>query len=210
MKNKIFLSLLFIASNSLADNLTYKDFGTFGKTYPILEENFFDFIKREAKKIKIDKKDIEKIVVEQVKNAAYETTTLPLCQKDLTEPRSIDYYTVKTDIKNPFGRVIYAKGQKIESKIKNGRSLDLCFIDGRNDIVTSNQINFFKKRVNNCLFIVSNKNTLKLRKKFPDTEIYPTSKMQEDRFSLGCYPAHFHFKGKYIDKKYFSYEQFKN
>jgi len=209
----IVLTTLTLGAQSLSEITKpspYKDFGKYGKTFPILEKDIEEEIEKQVKNFKYDSSNIQEKITEQVKESAYESTSLSLCLKDNYQKPVIDYATLPEDVINPFGRKIYSKGEKIESNIPSGRELNLCFIDARNMISASNQINFLKKKKEDCLFIVANKNVLALREKFPEEKIFPTSKSQEERFNLKCYPALLHMEKNTIEKNYYSYEQFKN
>jgi len=219
MKKIIILNLLLISSifansysllKETSPDKSYKDFGVFGKTYPILETPFMDILKKRMEEYKLSQKNIKDQVMNQIKMAAFESTELPLCKDYSKEKPKEDFITIQMDIINPFGRVIYKKGDKIKSEIKNGKILDLCFIDYRNKIVGKNQINELKKIYPDCMYIVANKNVLSIRKDFPNLDIYPTSKGQEDRFGIKCYPSVVHMEKDTIQKTYYPYEQFKN
>jgi hypothetical protein len=229
MIKKISLIVLFFLINLYAENIndkvilegpnalkdkTYIDFGYQGKTYDIKEKNILEEYEKGLRKIKetyLNKKHIEKILKKKINKYALFNSKKPLCLRDEKIGPEVDWYTVPVDIINPLGRIVLRKGQKIRSTLPKDKTLDLCFIYGKgNYITTINEINYFSKKYPNCLFLVSNYNVLKLRDKFPKLEIYPSSIVQENRFNLKCYPAHLHF---YDDKKeyeYFNYNRFKN
>ncbi len=188
----------------------YKDLGTSGKEYKILENDILVEINTAAKNFKFDKKEVNDIVQKQVMEAAYKTTDKPLCVKDKYIKPEIDYSTIPEDIYNPVGRKIYSKGEKIKSPIKAGKSLDLCFVDSRILEVGKNQINTFSKQYPECTFLVANKNVLALRNIYPDLKIYPTTKGQEDRFNVECYPAVIHMEKDTRETYFHSYDKFKN
>lgn len=188
----------------------YEDFGVHGREYKIMEENILHTIMKKAKNFSLDSKDIEKKVKDQVAEAATESTTLPLCLKTVRNPSITDYSTVREDIHNPLGRLIYKKGQKVRSMIKAGKRLDLCFIDSRNDIAGANQITNLSKENPTCIFLVANKDVRELRKKFPKKEIFPTSISQEQRFEVPCYPTVVNMEKDQRKNTSYSYDQFKN
>lgn len=215
--NRILLSLLslnlFLSANTL-NELTkpgeFIDFGIHGKEYKILENDILEEIKTEAKKFSFDSKEVQDIVQKQVIEAAFETTTKPLCVKDIHKKPEIDYAFIPEDIYNPVGRKIYSKGEKIKAPLKAGQELDLCFIDSRIIEVGKNQINTFVKQYPNCNFLVANKNVLSLRQIYPELKIFPTNKSQEDRFNVDCYPAVIHMEKETKETFYHSYDKFKN
>ena len=187
-----------IFGNDAFKDKHYIDFGIAGKLYDIKEENFFVFYEKEKTKLKkyLSKQYIKKKIEETIKKDSYYKSNKPLCLRDFTVGPVIDYIKAPIDIINPLGRIIIKKGEKIPSKIPNGKTLDLCFVDGKgNKITTINQINYFKNKVPNCIFLVSNYNIMELRKKFPFLNIYASSIMQEKRFSIKCYPVHIQFFG---------------
>lgn len=210
----ILISLL--AVNLFADFKTettpavYHDFGVHGKEYKILEKDLLEEIEDGVKNFKIDPKETEKAIKVQIKERSTGISTLPLCIKDSKLKPEFDYGTVPEDIYNPLGRKILSKGQKIKSEIKGGRFLDLCFVDGRNKIVLSNQIKYMKKTNPGCTFLVSGTSVVPLRELFPDDRIYPTNKSQEDRFGVKCYPAILHMEKDTKQFTYMSYDRFKN
>lgn len=188
----------------------YNDLGTSGKEYKILEKDILVEINSAAKAFSFDSKEVQETVQKQVMEAAFETTTKPLCIKDKYIKPEIDYSSIPEDIYNPVGRKIYSKGDKVKSPIKAGQSLDLCFIDSRIIEVGKNQINTFSKQYPDCTFLVANKNVLALRKSYPEFKIFPTSKGQEDRFNVECYPAVIHMEKDTRETFYHSYDKFKN
>lgn len=207
---KFFTIILFICISLFAQQDKYIDFGVNGRTYPILENDFEEEIKKKVQEFKIDQEEVRKQVIAEVKKAALKTTNLPLCLKDKNMKPEIDYVAVPENVFNPLGRLIYSKGQKLESKIPAGKTLDLCFVDGRNKIATKNQINELSKIYPKCIFLIANENVLYLREEFKDKEIFPTSKPQEDRFGIECYPATVHMELNTKENKYYSYDRFKN
>jgi len=205
-------SIILEGKNALI-NKNYIDFGIAGKLYDIKEKNFLvEYENEKHKLIKYLSRDyIKKQLMKTIKKISNFQTNKPLCIRDQKIGPLVDYVKVPTNIVNPLGRIIFKKGEKIPSKIPNGKTLDLCFINGNgNKITTINEINFFKKQNPNCVFLVSDYNVMKLRDMFPSLEIYPSSQKQEERFELKCYPVHIHF---YNDKKiyyYYNYNRFKN
>jgi len=205
-------NVILFGNNALKDK-HYIDFGIVGKLYDIKEKNFLLDYEENKQKLKryLSKKYIRKQLLKTIQKIADFKTNKQLCLKDMTIGPEIDYVKVPVDIINPLGRIIYKKGEVIPSKIPNGQTLDLCFIGGKgNKITTINQINFFAKKYPKCIFLVSDFNVLELRKFFPSLEIYPSSLEQENRFNIKCYPVHIYF---YSDKKiynYYNYNRFKN
>lgn len=207
---KLFIVIICMVASLFAQQDKYIDFGVNGRTYPILENDFEEQMKKNVKDFKINQEEIETQVISEIKKAALKTTNLPLCLKDKYMKPEIDYVAVPENVFNPLGRLIYSKGQKLESRIPVGKSLDLCFVDGRNKIATKNQINELSKIYPKCIFLVANENVLYLREQFKDKEIFPTSKPQEDRFGVECYPATIHMESNTKENKYYSYDRFKN
>jgi hypothetical protein len=188
----------------------YHDFGVYGKEYKIIEKDILEEINTEVKNYAINSDETEKIIKAQIEERSTGLSKLPLCAKDSQLKPEIDYGIVPEDVYNPVGRKILNKGDKIKSEIKNGQSLDLCFVDARNKIVLSNQINSMIKTNPNCIFLVAGKSVIPIRKDFPDYKIFPTSKMQEDRFGIKCYPAVIHMEKDTKQINYMSYDKFKN
>lgn len=206
-------SLLLNAANTLNELTTpteYIDLGTHGKEYKILENDILVEIETEAKKFSFNSKEVQDTVKKQVIEAAFETTEKPLCVKDIHKMPEIDYASIPENIYNPVGRKIYSKGDKIKAPLKGGQILDLCFIDSRIIEVGKNQINSFIKTNPECTFLVANKNVLSLREIYPSLKIFPTSKSQEDRFNVDCYPAIIHMENDTKETFYHSYDKFKN
>lgn len=210
------LAIPFLVINLFADFKSettpaiYHDFGIQGKEYKILEKNILDEINYEVKNFKMDPVETKKIVESEIVARSTGKSSLPLCMKDLNLKPVIDYGKFPENVFNPAGRLIFKKGDPIKSELKAGQELDLCFVDGRNDIVLYNQINYMSKLKPDCTFLVSGKSVVPLRLKFENLKIYPTSKVYEDRFSVKCYPSLLHFEKDIKQTHYMSYEQFKN
>lgn len=201
---------LFADFKSETTPAVYHDFGVQGKEYKILEKNILEEINYEVKNFKLDPVETKKTVEKEIIARSTGESSLPLCMKDLSLKPVIDYGKFPEDVYNPAGRLIFKKGDPVKSELKAGQELDLCFVDGRNDIVLYNQINYMHKIKPNCTILVSGKSVVPLRKKFEDFNIYPTSKIYEERFGVKCYPAILHFEKDTKEAKYMSYEHFKN
>lgn len=188
----------------------YVDFGVHGHMYDIVEDDLMHIIEAKAKSLKFDENETKKIIESEVlRHAKYESQK-PLCLKDNFQDPEIDYYTVPIDIPNMFGRIILKKGQVIKSEIPAGTSLTLCFIDARVKEVGINQINEMSKKYPGCIFLISNRDVREFSEIYPKLNIYPSSKPQEDRFNIGCYPSVMHFVKDTKQKFELSYERFKN
>jgi len=217
MKIKIMIFLIFsiLSSNLYAYNEEakpgkYKDFGIEAETYPILEEDFIKILKKEAKKLKISKKKTRETLEKAVTKAAFFESKTKLCQKKEEGVWEKDYYTLKTDLYNPMGRIWRKAGtQLLAPKFPAGIVKRFCFISGKNIIAATNQISYFKKEVGDCLYLVNNMDVRKLIKKFPAEKIYPNMNAIKERFDLKCVPSMITFKEDERKINYYDYEYFK-
>lgn len=210
MKNLLLIGLLI--SSIYAETIEpkeYYDFGVEGHLYDIQEEDFHvKFLKEIKENIELNK-NYEEDVKENIQKLATFKSDLPLCLNDKMI-EEIDYAEVPEDIINPLGRLIYKKGEKIESKLKAGKEFAIFYIDGRNSENMHNQINKIKSNYKQSFFLVNNYDVLKLAEQYPDKEFFPSSKGQEDRFNVRCYPS----KVEFFDNKRriynLSYDKFNN
>ncbi|MFL1706575.1 hypothetical protein ACHJH3_06165 [Campylobacter sp. MOP7] len=208
----IFASFSFGASiEELTSPKPFMDLGIQGKTYDIQEEDFIKILDKDLQEYEksITKGDIAKIVEEQVASAANKTTSLPLCQEDKALEAQPDYAVVPTDIRNPLGRLVYKKGDKILSTMPDNIKMDICYINFINYVAGINQLESMSQFNQKCLFLVANTDVRPLREKYPSFDIYPTSEFQEQRFDIKCYPSVLRLQGSTKQINEFSYETFK-
>jgi len=169
----------------------YYDFGVIGKTYPIEERNIMDEIKEEFKNFKLTKEDFRKAAEKAIAEKAFYKSELPLCSIGKSYPEEIDSSTLKENMYSPYGKIIRKKGDLITVPLPKGAEFSLCFISGKNYINGLNQINYLehKEREGKCLYLISDRDIRDYRKAFPELDIYTSSKVQEDRFNIKCYPS---------------------
>lgn len=114
-------------------NAYSKDLGVIGKSYPIIEKDFLDFIHdRIDQKTKSGEVDaLNKKLSDMSEGYAKRPTGVQL-------PRVVEYraqeiipqYTLKQDITDAEGNVIYRAGTKVNPLEIKPLSKTLCFIDG--------------------------------------------------------------------------------
>jgi conjugal transfer pilus assembly protein TraW len=119
-----------------------KDFGKAGSTFEIKEEGFLEMIYRKLKQLDLEKEQqkMQKIVVKKV-----ETPNPVVGIEKATKNRSFTYdptYTLEEDIYLPDGKVLHAKGTKINPLDQISMTKRLVFIDARD----GEQIDWFKKQ----------------------------------------------------------------
>ncbi len=167
---------------------SFEDFGTYGRTYDIKEENFQDILERETKDF-FSKYNLKQKVADGVKSASLFKTTRPFC-KNSFKKADIDYSIIPEDIYSPAGKLLKRKGDKIV--IPTEKPINLCFVDGTNSIALENQIDYFKRiteKTGGCYFMVANSPVLDLYEKYQDIDIYPSGEAYENRFGVSCYPT---------------------
>lgn len=170
---------------------SFEDLGTTGRTYNIQEENFQEMLNREASEY-LKTIDLKAESEKAVKKASFYSSSLGFCKKE-TSLTSLDETELQENIYTPTGRIYKAKGEKIV--VPTPKPINLCFVDGTNDIVLENQINYFKKQTEKyggCLFLVSNKSVLELYEKYNGLDLFPASETYEKRFGINCYPSFVH------------------
>ena len=210
MKNFLFLIILL---NSFLFG-KYIDLGTYGKTYKINEPDFIMEMKTEAKKYfsSINMSKIKEKIKESMERESITNSSLPYSKK-LTFHRYLNIYTLKQNIYNPLGRVVYSKGTKIT--INNPVTMYTCFIAG-NIPELKNEVVFFDKLVNGlspnarCLYFVSGTSVLKLGKIISSHIFYPTQKIYETRLKIKSYPTLSILRKQYIFNYTFSIDKFKH
>lgn len=209
MRRLLFLfSLAFILYKSSYAQNSYIDLGKIGKTYPIKEENINLFMQKEiAKYLKENKKEIKKEIEKNIKKLSLYNTKFLFCEKNYESPLKNDYYELPADVINPFGRVVYKKGTKIQAFLPASKTLDICFVSG-NRATVDNQLRYFSTQYPQCLFLVAGVSVLDLRKRYPNLLLYPSSSYYEKRFGLRCYPTVVRLKGGKIKHIEASYAQF--
>ena len=192
----------------------YVDLGTYGKTYKINEPDFIMEMKTESKKFlnSISISKIKEKIKESVEEQSITNSSLPY-SKGLTFHRYLNIYTLKQNIYNPLGRLIYKKGAKLT--INNPVTMYTCFIAG-NIPELKNEVVFFDKLVNGlspnarCLYFVSGISVLKLGKIIDTHTFYPTQKIYESRLKIKSYPTLSILKKQYIFNYTFSINKFKH
>ena len=189
----------------------YYDFGVQGKEYNITEPDMYEIIMSSVENFKKSEEmlNLRKEFIKKVKEKSIFNYSNNFCSKNRSSEWKDDYYTYKQDMRNPFGRIIQKKGDRLLTPAIPGEK-DLCFVDGSNDIVLKNQISFFKKQTkNNCLFVIQNKSVIDIWKKFPNIDIYPGSKALYDRFGVKCIPSIVKMSGSKMKVNQYSIEYFK-
>lgn len=185
----------------------YTDLGSGGKSYEIIENDFFDDVKKGIKELKIE--EIQEEVKKEVYKQAKGEDNLAYC-KDYKEETEEDYMILKDNIYSPSGMLFQEKGTKMYTSID--KPLDLCFIDGTNEIMLKNQVEYFDKITNKkCIYSVSNKNILEVYKLYPERseQFFPSKKGFEDRFDVKCKPTHIHLIKNDRIKKEHGIDKFK-
>jgi len=111
--------------------LLMHDFGTYGTTYPIAEENIIEVLKNRFNNAEFEKK--EKWV-----NAFQKTVERPKgralpraqCERKFSFDPSI---TAEQDIRDGEGKIVVGKGTRINPLDKHSVSVPLLFFDGTDD-----------------------------------------------------------------------------
>ena len=111
------------------------DFGTIGKTYPILEQDMIVQIQARVQ-AKMDNGELAQLH-QQWRNRAKDYVRRPLGQllPQATEPRVTKVesrLTLKTDLKDEHGRILYPKGTVVDPLKIMSLNYVVCFIDGDN------------------------------------------------------------------------------
>lgn len=166
------------------------DFGVHGELYDIKEKDFFEEVKEGVKNIDVE--EVRASVKKEVMKQAKKKTSLPYCQED-NERTELDYVVLKENIYNPSGRLYKKKGTKVFAPLSE--AFDVCFVDGSNDVMLKNQIDYFDKKTDKkCVYMVSDKNIIDLWKTYPNraNDFYPTGASFEKRFNVSCYPTRVH------------------
>lgn len=207
MKN---LALLLLAPCLMlaAYDQDYKDLGSKGHHYQIVEKDFLTTIKEGMEEIDVEA--IKKDLVRQVTEQATGDNNLSVCRDDSSKTE-LDYLVLEEDIYNPAGRLYQKKGTKILAGIN--QPLDVCFVDGSNMIALKNQIDYFDKETDKkCIYLISNRNVLDVHKKFPDrtSSFFPSRERDEKRFNVKCMPTKVHMMGNNRTILEHSFEKFKN
>jgi conjugal transfer pilus assembly protein TraW len=125
-----------------------KDFGKAGSTFEVKEEGFLEMIYRKLRLLDIEKEQqkMQKTVVKKV-----ETPNPVVGVEKATKNRSFTYdptYTLEEDIYLPDGKVLHAKGTKINPLDQISMTKRLVFIDARD----GEQIDWLKKQASSGNF----------------------------------------------------------
>jgi len=189
----------------------YADFGVEGKQYEIVEDDIYKAILTAAQQFEKDLNttEVKNMVKDQIKERATFNTSLSNCKKTTSTNWEDDYFTFTHDYYNPFGRLVFKKGDKHLAPPVPGER-HVCFIDGTIKLIANNQIDFFKKQDPNCVFLISNRNVMDFYDKYPKLEIYPASQGFFDRFGIKCIPAMLDFKDVQKRIRYFNIGNFKS
>ena len=202
---RIYLLLMFsinLMYGVATEKIEIKDFGIDGHMYDIVEENMMKTIKDKTDNFKITKKQMRKILKNEMEKQAVGTTNLPF-GKEKKEYSEKNFQVLQQDVFNPLGRIYKKKGEKVY--INSPKPLDICFIDGSNPILLKNQIKYFDKLVTKtnsirCIYMVSNKSVLDLNTEYYPRIFYPANKAYEERFMVKSIPTYIHIEK---DRKYF-------
>lgn len=207
----LFLPIFLFAVNENATPGKYVDFGKEGKLYDITEPDFDEILKEALLDYqKNNELNIKENVVKAVDKASVFESDLPLCQKDTERDWEQDYYVLQTDLYNPMGRRYKKAGEVMKAPpMPPGIKTSFCFIDGKNIIAAKNQINFFKRTIGDCLYLVNNIDVRKVKKSFPSEKVFPNQNATKERFGIRCLPASVSFENDLRKVKYYSYEYFK-
>jgi len=199
MKKYLLLGLIVSSLYSKSD---FIDFGIDGHMYDIKEENIRQTIIDKVDNFKISKEDLTEKIKKAMREQSVGTTNLPFGE-EVTAYVEDNYQILNQNIRNPAGRIIKKKGDRV--LLNTPKSLDICFIDGSNDILLKNQIKYFdavvsKKHGLSCVYMVSNKSVLDLNKEYYPRLFYPSKSAYERRFMIKSIPTYIHIEK---DKKYF-------
>jgi len=203
-------------ANNQADRFTpspYYDFGTNGKTYPILEKDILEEIRDGLANLKLDKVKIKADLIKAVEKMANYKTELPLCLSgvDYNEEEDVSY--LHSDMRDRKGKLLKKSGSPITVPLPPGTDFSLCFISGKNYVSGLNQIMALgkaSKMTKKCMYLVSDRDVRDYRKSFPKLDIYPSSKAQEDRFKVKCYPSKVDLYNTKRHLTQYNYSQFNN
>lgn len=185
----------------------YTDLGKAGHTYPIIENNFFDDIKKGISELDVE--ELREQTKKEVYKQAMGENNLGYC-KDYKEVTEEDYVLLQDNIYSPSGRLFQEKGTKMYASID--KPLDLCFIDGTYDVLLENQVDYFDRITNKkCIYLVSNRSIMEVYKKYPtrSRDFYPARKVLETRFNVECKPTHIHLIKNDRIKKEHGIDKFK-
>jgi len=137
------ISILTITLASLLPQISLaKDFGQHGLAFEVKEEGFIAMIQRKLKLIDI--KSEEKKMLEIAKKAVEEPAPIANIKKTV-KPATFTYdpsYILPDDIILPNGKLLYAKGTKVNPLDHMTLDKKLIFIDGRD----LKQIEWFKDK----------------------------------------------------------------
>ena len=163
--------------------------GTYGKTYPIVEKNLLSVIKKKAERVNwqaVIKRSHIKRQAENYQPFNQEVNLPNALRTEVFKPSM--YYTLKFNIKNAKGQIIYPKGfrYKITDYIKLPNVLVVINGDSKR------QVKWFKhsKYHNNIsvMFMITKGNYYKLDKKLKIPTYYYMAALQK-RFKLKAVPS---------------------
>lgn len=209
---KFKLSLILCSFSLLLANtepVPYIDFGVEGHLYNIEEEDFHLKLLKGIKESGFLEKDFTEEIKDEVKKISNFKSELPLCLND-NKREELDYNITAEDMYNPMGRLIHKSGEKVDAVVKVGSEFSIFFIDGRNEENLKNQISKIKSEYVNSFFLVNNYDTIKLSSKILNRDFFPSTKAQEERFNIRCYPSKVDFQGNKRIITELSYDKFSN
>jgi len=198
IKNKSFFIvaiLSFSFCNLIANPI---DFGTHGETYPIAEENGNEMIQKKVKELNATK--ITNMYQKEYVSLKTSHVNLPNSLVDSNKTYR-DMVKARWDIKDDNGKVIYAKGELIPSKLPYGQSVEICFINGNlQKKILQKIISEFGRK---CIYMVNNYNFEKFSKEYSLSAVYPMGGQNLEyvkRFNIKQLPTKIFKKGEYITK----------
>ena len=224
MKNKILIGLLLTSMTLFAGVSTSKDkkinfgekdmidFGIRGQMYDIKEKNILEEMHENIKKMDI-KKQLGTALRKAIKKQTFARPNLPYIKKNHIYETE-NYVILPRDVKKLNGDVIYKKGDKYF--IDQKEPLNICFVDGSNQIMLANQIKYFDSLVKktgsqrDCFYFLANASVLKANQDFPPKTFYPLEKHYADKFMVKSIPTYIHIKNKKREVKEFSINMFKH
>ena len=191
---RLIFCLVIINVYTLAKDTHYKDFGIDGKLYNIVEENGNDMIDKGLKDINITQ--INNILKQEVEESFISHIRLPDSTQTLTVKQK-DLVPARWDVIGLDGTIMAKKGDLILSKIPQGMSFSLCFINGDDPKeILDYVVNEFGK----CVYMVNNIDSRAFNKIY-GFETYPISKQVKEyltRFGISKFPTKITKKSSYL------------
>lgn len=188
---KIWL-LLFLTGPLLA-----KDFGSFGKTYPIHEMPADHFIEKKIKNLSpVQKQRIENLLIEKTQQAVRRPRGFDLPVVKQSSHRLLDpTIHFNEEIRDANNRVVIPAGQQLNPLDYVSLTQPLIFING-DDLL---QKKWIQKNVLKGMLILIKGDPLKLEKELNRESIYfDQNGRLVERFSLVAVPSVIRQEGKYL------------